>query len=282
MKSFAVLICSVFLALAQTGPAQTSPADQENAAKAKAVLDQAIEALGGQAYLSFQDRSEEGRFYTFYHGESNSVGAPYELRSKFPDKDRMEVLHMKSYHFYLFDIGNLPAKDKQDIVVIHNGDRGYEITYKGTTAENPDEKTKFLRRRRHSLDWVLRKWIHEPGVALFYEGHTVAAQKEAEQVTVMNTNNEAVTLYFDSNTHLPLKKSYSWRDPKDKERNIEEEIYDSYRLTQGIMAPFSVTRFYNGDMTYQRFIATIAFNKSLPDSLFEANVSYDPAQGAHR
>jgi len=282
MKSIAVFIFISFLALGQLTFAQQSSSDQDNAAKAKAILDQAIEALGGQAYLNYQDRSEEGRFYTFFHGDANSVGTPYGLRIKFPDKDRLEILKMRSYHFLLFDVGNVPDKDKQDIVVIHNGDNGYEITYKGTAAESADDKAAFLRRRQHSLDWVLRKWIHEPGVALFYEGKTVAAQKEAEQVTVMNARNQAVTLYFDSNTHLPIKKSYSWRDPKDKERNVEEEIYDSYRQTQGIMAPFSVTRFYNGDMTYQRFITTIAFNKSLPDTLFEANVTYNPLQVPRR
>ena len=85
---------------------------------------------------------------------------------------------------------------------------------------------------------VLKHWLNEPGVALFYEGQTVAAQKQAEKVTVMNAKNEAVTLYFDLETHLPVKKRFTWRDPADKERNVEEEIYDNYRMAQNIMTPY--------------------------------------------
>jgi len=112
--------------------------------------------------------------------------------------------------------------------------------------------------------------------ALFYDGPAIAEQKQAEQVTIMNARNEAVTLFIDPATHLPIKKSFSWRDPKDKQRNIEEEVYDNYRLVQGIMTPYSVTRFYNGDMASQRFLNSIRYNQNVSDSLFAASVSYDP------
>jgi hypothetical protein len=46
---------------------QSIPVDQENANKARALLEQAIQALGGQAYLNIQDFSQEGRTYSFYH-----------------------------------------------------------------------------------------------------------------------------------------------------------------------------------------------------------------------
>jgi len=42
------------------------------------------------------------------------------------------------------------------------------------------------------------------------------------------------------------------------------------------MTPFSVTRFYNGDMSNQRFLHSVTYNKGLSDSLFEANITYDP------
>ena len=92
----------------------------------------------------------------------------------------------------------------------------------------------------------------------------------------MNARNEAVTLYLDTNTHLPVKKSFSWRDPTDRERNIEEEVYDAYRPVDGVMTPFSITRFYNGDMANQRFLTSVSYNKGLSDSLFSATVTYDP------
>ena len=179
---------------------------------------------------------------------------------KYPDKDRLELTK------------------KRDVIYVYRGNEGFEITYKGTRADERKAVSDYLRRRQYSLDWILRKWLNEPGIALFYEGATVAAQKDTQQVTIMNSRNEGVTLYIDSNSHLPVKKTFSWRDPTDKERNIEDEVYDNYRPVQGIMTPFSITRFYNGDMSNQRFLHSVIFNKGLNDSLFEVSITYDPNQ----
>jgi hypothetical protein len=252
------------------------PPEDENSRKARALIDQTIEALGGQAYLTYQEKTEDGRFYTFFHGESNSAGTPYGFLAKYPDKDRLEIIHLRSYHILWWTVGNVPIKDKHDIVVIHSGDKGYEITYKGTRALDAKELSDYLRRRRFSLERVLREWLAEPGVALFYEGPTVAEQKAVEQVTITNSRNETVTLFLDANTHLPVKKTFSWRDPTDKQRNVEDEVYDNYRVVRGIMTPFSVTRYYNGDMAHQRFVNTVTYNSGLSDSLFEASVNYQP------
>jgi hypothetical protein len=45
---------------------------------------------------------------------------------------------------------------------------------------------------------------------------------------------------------------------------------------QGIMTPFSITRFYNGDMENQRFLTSVTFNQNLNDSLFDASVPAKP------
>jgi hypothetical protein len=235
-------------------PSATVPVDQENARKAKAALDQTIQALGGSAYLNIQDISQEGRTYSFYHGRPNSLGIVFWRFYKFPDKDRIELTK------------------KRDVIYVYSGDKGYEITYKGTRAEDPKDLTDYLRRRHFGLDWVLRKWLAEPGVALFYEGQTVAEGKTVEQVTVMNAHNESVTLYLDTNDHLPVKKTFSWRDLTDKQRNVEDEVYDNYRVVQGIPTPYTVTRFYNGDMSGQRFLTSITYNQGINGSQFEAEV----------
>jgi hypothetical protein len=231
------------------------PVDQQNSLKARSLLDQMIQALGGQAYLRIEDISQEGRTYSFHLGRPNSAGTVFWRFYKFPDKDRVELTK------------------KRDVVEIFAGDKGYEVTYKGTRPNDTKELADYLRRRHYALDWVLRNWISEKGVALFYEGQTIADQKSAEQVTVMNSRNEAVTLYIDVNSHLPVKKSFSWRDPSDKQRNVEDEVYDNYRPIQGVMTPFDITRYYNGDMSNQRFLTSVTFNKGLSDALFDANPS---------
>ena len=116
---------------------------------------------------------------------------------------------------------------------MYGGDQGFEITYKGTRADDPKAVSDYLRRREFSLDWVLRKWLPEARHRPFLRGPHRGRTKSRRQVTIMDSNNQGVTLYIDSNTHLPVKKSYSWRDPTDKQRNVEDEVYDNYRPVQG-------------------------------------------------
>jgi len=257
MKFFLSLLLAA-TALAQTEmapPSQSIPVDQENARRARAVLDKTVKALGGSAYLNIQDISQEGRSYSFHHGRPNSLGIVFWRFYKYPDKERIELTKQR------------------DVIYVYNGDKGSEVTYKGPHPQDPKDLTEYLRRRHFALDWVLRKWLQEPGVALFYEGETVAEEKPVEQVTVMNSHNEGVTLYLSTDDHLPVKKSYSWRDPADKQRNIEDEVYDNYREVQGVMTPYTVTRFYNGDMSGQRFLTEVGYNKSISDSQFEATTA---------
>src|SRR6267378_8083750 len=144
----------------QAGAAQTSsqdpaagntatgvPVDQENVRKAKAVLDQAIQALGGQAYLTIRDAEQTGRTYTFHHGRPTSNGILFWRFTQFPDKERIEV-----------------TKDR-DIAQVYNGDKGFEITYKGARPLDENDVTDYLRRRKFSLDTLLRTWVNDSSVA---------------------------------------------------------------------------------------------------------------------
>ena len=250
--------------------------DSDNARKARTVLDQTIQALGGQPYLTYENRSEEGRYYPLHHGRTESTGIPYRYYVEYPDRDRFEVIHTKDVFLLFGQVGNVKVKNKTDIVLIHNGDKGYEVTYKGTAAQDKPDLENYLRRREHSLEWVFRKWMRDTNVALFYDGAAVVDGKETEGVTLLNSLNDSVSVFLDLNSHYPVKISYSWRDPKDKQKNVEEEIYDSYKLVQGIWTPHSITRYFNGETSQQRFINIASYNLKLPDSMFEAAVTYDP------
>lgn len=246
---------------AASGPA---PGDQGNAAKARALLDQAIQALGGQAFLSVHDKEEEGRTYSFYHGRPTSNGVLFWRFVEHPDKERIEVTK------------------ERDVAYVYNGDKGYELTYKGPHPIEKKDMEDYLRRRKFSLDTLLREWIKDPGVALFYDGNALAGNLPAQQITLINSKNEAVSLYFDIETHLPIKKSYTWRDPVDKERNVEEEIFDNYRPVQGVMTAYGFTRYFNGDMQTQRFVSSAHYNQGLDETMFDPNSHYDPNKAAKK
>lgn len=267
-------ICLLLTALAlpqgtpSTGSSQNSsalPIDQENARKAKEIIDQGIKALGGSAYLNWHDQTQEGRGYSFHRGEANSLGTLFWRFRQFPDLERVELTQ------------------KRDVIEIFNGDKGYEVTYRGVRDMDPkQELDPYVRRHHYALDIVLRQWLNEPGIALFYDGQKVAAQKQTDQVTIMNAKNEAVTLNFDTDTHLPVRKSFSWRDPTDKQRNVEEEIYDNYREAQGIMTPYDVTRTFNGEMAAQSFLTSASYGQSLDPTLFDPHAPPPDKKKKHK
>ena len=234
-----------------------NPAD-ENTRKAKALVNQAIQAMGGEIYLHVRDREQQGRGYAFHHGRPSGGGDVFWSFWEFPDKERFEYTK------------------ERDIARVYTGNKGYEITYKGAHAVEPKDLEDYLRRRQFSLDTVLRIWVNDPGVILLFEGPAIAAQHSAEQVTFVNAKNESVTLDFDIDTHLPVRKAFEWRDPVDRQKNLEEEIYENYRSVSGIMTPYNITRYFNGDMSNQRFLNTVTINQGLDPTMFDPNSGYNP------
>jgi len=240
-------------------PAATPiPLDQQNSRQAKALLEQAIQALGGDAYLTIHNREFQGKTFGFHHGRPSGNGTEFWSFSEFPDKERVELTKQR------------------DIAELYIGNKGYEITYKGPKSLETKDLEDYLRRHRFSLDTILRAWVNDPTVALLYDGNAIAAQHSALQVTLINSKDESVTLDFDVDTHLPVKKSFKWRDPVDRQLNLEEEVYDNYRLVQGVMTPYNVTRFFNEDMSNERFIFAATINQTLDETMFDPNSNYNP------
>src|SRR5919109_5020605 len=110
MKHLLHFFLLVSIAIGQSSPpAQPSaPVEQESSRKARMLIDQMIQALGGPAYLGIQDASQEGRAYSFHHGEPNSLGVLFWRFYKFPDRERIELTK------------------KRDVAYVYNGDKGYE------------------------------------------------------------------------------------------------------------------------------------------------------------
>jgi hypothetical protein len=250
MRTLIALLLLAAASCAQTTPASDQDLAAANAKKARGILDQSIKALGGDAYLNIKDMEQHGRGYGFSQNAPTGIGTPYVRFYRYPDKERYEFLK------------------KRDWIIIHNGDKGYEITFRGSREEAATDTATYNRRRHYALDYVLREWLHEPGVGFFYEGTTITGPKNVHQISIRNAQNEGVTLFIDTVSLLPVKKTYTWRDPQYKEMNTEEELYDEYRVYQGIQSPHVVTRIYNGEIQSQRFLDSVTYNAGVKDSLF--------------
>ena len=255
-KLLIALLLLLGSASAQT-PAPSAPQD-ETAQKGRALLNQAIAALGGPAYLNVKDMSQQGRSYSFYHGEARGVGILFWLFWKAPQMERVELTKQR------------------DVIYIYNAGQGYETTFRGTRPIEQKDLDDYLRQRDYSLANVLRDWVNQPGAVVFYEGPAFAGNAATDQVSIINSKNQSVKLFLDANTHLPVKKSFTVRDPESRERDLEEELYGNYHLVQGVQTPFDSSRLHNGEVTRQRYVNQVRYNTGLADSLFTATVTYDP------
>lgn len=252
------LICLCVASLYGQQDSTAKPAEtQTNQQKAKALVDQMIQALGGQAYLTAEDYYAEGRSGSFHNETLQGTSLFYRFW-KWPDKDRIELTKQR------------------DIVQLYVGDQAYEITYKGVrpiNLQNEEKAHQAIIRRYYSLENVLRIWLKEPGVLLLDEGPSISEGHMAEKLTIINSKNESVTILVDPSTHLPLEKRFSTRDPRYRERDEEVLIYGDWKVFQGINTPRMTVIKRNGETIAQQIILNITYNVHPPDSLFDPSVA---------
>ena len=238
------------MSAALTAPDPTS-------AKARQLLDQMIAALGGDAWLNYKTLQQQGRSYSFFHGKPTEAGTIFWRFYEYPDKERRELTKQR------------------DVIYIYNGEKGYEKTFKGTAADDGKTVQEVIRRRRHSLEVVLREWLKDPTTGLFYDGQSVADQQLVDVVTLLNKDNDQLSIGIDIHTHLPINQRYSWRDP-DKYKVEDETIYGNYRKVQGIETPYTITNLRDGEMSGQSFLSHAEYNATFAPGFFDATVTYDP------
>lgn len=242
---------------AAAAPPSGRAAADANTQKARTVLDRALQALGGKAFLEFTDREQHGRTSRFYRGQAVGVGGDFRRIWKWPAKDRYEFFKGGEW------------------TVLFNGDEGFDITYRGTRHVDPPDIEEYIRRRDRSLDYVFRLWATDPGTLLFHDGVVIVDGNQADKLTLVNKKNQDVSLFFDSRSGLPVRLSYTYRDPQTREKIEEGEIFANYKSVQGIMTPMRVQRTRNGEMIRQYFYDRVAYNTGASDSLFAATATYE-------
>jgi hypothetical protein len=254
MRIVALICLCVASLYGQQDPAAKPAGDaQSNQQKAQALVDQMIQALGGQAYLTAQDYYAEGRSGSFHNESLVGSGLFYRFW-KWPDKDRIEVTKQR------------------DIVQLYVGDQAYEITYRGIRPIDIHKEEKVgqaIVRRYYSLENVLRNWLKEPGILLLDEGPGISEGHMAEKLTIINSKNESVTILVDPSTHLPLEKRFSTRDPRYRDRDEEVIIYGDWKEFQGINTSRMTVTKRNGETISQQIILNITYNIHPSDLLFD-------------
>ena len=253
--TLAVMALAGALAAPAAMRAQAADDAAKNALQARAALDRMVQALGGPAWLQMQNQMRVGYIATFYHGVPDPGTTEYYEYHQWPDKDRVELTKHR------------------DVLEFYEGRAGWEVTYRGKKAMDAEGLEDYLRRRDHSLETVVKVWLKDPNTILVYEGQHMASRHMAEQVTLISAQNEAVTIQMDVDTHLPLNRSFQWRDPEYKDKNTDMEEYDDYHTIDGLPTPLSITRYKNGEMVRQYYVRKVEFNQTLPADFWDVDAA---------
>lgn len=244
------------------------PNNQTQEQRGRQLLDQMVAALGGPAWLSRHTATELGRTAAFFRGAPTGATIDFNESRQFrtesqPPLERIGFLTDKSMI--------LPGK-KIDVVQIWTADNGYEITYKGKNPLPKDQVEDYLRRRNHSIEAVVFQWLKAPGVMVVAEGTSMVERHLADKLTVLSANNDAVTIELDVTTHLPLARTFEWRNEQFKDHDEDREEYDDYHTFNDLPTPLTLSRYRNGDLINQRFLSKVEYNVPLTPDTFNPEV----------
>jgi hypothetical protein len=234
---------------------------KDEAGRGRELMEEMVKALGAEAWVNRQTWVVEGRAAIFYKGRPDA-GA-----SQFEEYGRMNPFGLRVVKVSHF--GAIVATDHRDVAEVWTGDRGYEITYKGTAALPAKEVADFVRRREHSLDVVVKEWLKEPGVAVTYSGAKLVESEMVDEVSVVRESGDSVEVRMDERTHLPVSVSWRWRDPVYRDWDTDALEFADYHEVQGIMTPYSVVTMHNGDKTGERFVTKVVYNVALGAEVFD-------------
>lgn len=254
IRAAAVLVFG-FLAVVSGSSAQESEVmmPAQSAAKAKEILQQAIEGLGGAAYLNVHDVTYEGRLSQFGHsGELN--GLPVHFVSYSiplpPFRDRTE---------------NLP---KRNIIEVYNGDKGWDLDRGGVSEARTSDLARYQEDTKTDIDNILRHRIHEADMVFRYGGSDVVDLREADWVELVDSENRTIRIAIAKSSHLPIRMVVDTRNANTRMRTEEIVYFSNYHPFSGIQTPFQITRERNGTKIYQVFFDKCEYNTNLSDSLF--------------
>lgn len=234
-----------FLLLCLCVLAGTRPAEAQT--KATQLIDQMIDALGGQTFLDVKDIHTTGRFFAFTRGQlsGSDIFSDY---IKLPDMERVEF-------------GPTTRRTTQ----INRGKEGWKIVAKKSPEpQSPGEIEEFLKGLKTSLDYVLRFTLEERQTTVQPLPSEMIDFKRIDVVELRDPEKNRIRFYIDRDTHLPIKMQVR----RTEESKLHEEQYSNWHKFEGVMTPLYVSRLTDNVKTMEIHLETSAYNSGLSDNLF--------------
>jgi hypothetical protein len=214
----------------------------------------AIQAMGGEAYLAVTDMVSEGQYFAFNNEGASSGLIKFSDYTKLPDKSR-------------FELGN--RKRDLDITVFNlaNNEGWILEGQKETREAKPEEMKDFRNAVKHSIDNIFRFRYKDPENKLFYLGPGEAQDVTLDMVKILDPENDELTVYFDRISKLPAKTESRKVNRNGVHQRIVEE-FSQWHIIQGVNTPMRIDGYVNGRRSFQQFITKINYNNNLQDSFF--------------
>ena len=231
-------LCLCVLAAANPVQAQT---------KANQLIDQMIDALGGQTFLDVKDIHTTGRFFAFTRGQlsGSDIFSDY---IKLPDMERVEF-------------GPTTRRTTQ----INRGKEGWKIVAKKSPEpQSPGEIEEFLKGLKTSLDYVLRFTLEERQTTVQPLPSEMIDFKRIDVVELRDPEKNRIRFYIDRDTHLPIKMQVR----RTEESKLHEEQYSNWHKFEGVMTALFVSRLTDNVKTMEIHLDTADYNSGLSDNLF--------------
>ncbi len=239
---------SLHLASAQKPFATASQIDPA----AQALLNEAIQALGGPAFLNFKTMNTVGRAFSITDGVTAGF-VHYESEEEFPDKRRLA-----------YGLGK-----RKEITLINNGSHGWEIDRYGLIEQTDKQIRAWRLANRYELANVLRRVIHEPGTLVQNGGQDFVNNQAAAIVDILDARQADVKLYLDTGTHLPIRIAYRLLNPRTHEWDDYVEVYADYQQIQDIDTPMHLVRYVNGERAAETFRFHAQYGETYPPGTFQ-------------
>ncbi len=240
-----ILLLAIVL-LAGVDPAQTKPLGD-----AEAVIQKAVQNLGGEKYLNVKTQIGRGKYSILKDGMVVSFQTFTDV-IVYPDKERTDFKGngLRNVQTNVADTGWVFDGEQQLVKV-----------------QNEKQIENFKRGMRTSLDYLLRGHWRGEGKISYIGKRPATLGKRNEVIKLIYNDGLEVEFEFAADDGLPQKGSYK-RLNADNEEIKEEDRYAQFVDVGGIKAPFIVDRFTGGVQSSRINYQTVEFNKSVPDGIF--------------
>ena len=222
--------------------------------KARKVIDAAVTAMGGDAYLQVRNSQSSGRYFFFRKGRKGFTRY----------RDWTVYDPVKSRH-------ERGKNEKEQYVAVHNMalNKGWTLEGEFDVEEIPDkELDSWMKAVRKDLNFLIKQRLDEEGMSLYYYGpDDIAGQGEFEAVEFLDASNNSVVVFFNLNSHLPEKVENEFTDDTGLRHKMEWEFYNWHTI-QGVHTPLRTDIYLDGDISQQFFIEDLAYNLQIPESQF--------------